>query len=728
MMRKISFFTLILFIFTNAMAQHVGSPTGFATVSDYGVSTTTGGAGGEVVIINGQADAKKLQDALDDNDDPKIIYIYGTVTLPEYPAGEGPVSDVTSRMSMVRSNKTILGMGCDATIEGSGLSIYSGSGEGPDAQLNAVHNVIIQNITFTGALDDAINIQGGSHHIWIDHCTFTGGTDGLVDVKRASDLVTISYCIFTNHGKMSLVGHSDDPAIKAMDMGHLRVTYDHVYWKDNGTSTSSTRHPRIRHGIVHVLNCYFHGRGGGSNTDGVVCNEEGKVYVEGNYFQFVKWGSRVAYGDPVAGEVVEVNNLQDQCSSGFNFEGSGPSFNPSAYYSYTAAAPADVPAQVIANAGACKIAIPEPGTTYTLTTSTGGNGTVSPANGSFSEGAEVTLTATPAEGYQFDSWSGDGTGSQNPLTLVMNGNKTVQANFSAITYTQYTLTANTSGSGTVELSPAGGIYNEGTIVTATANAALGYAFSHWEGTLTGSQNSSSVTMDGNKTLTAVFVESAGANTLEMEDGYWDPALAIFEDKNAGFSGTGYVNTNNEANTWTEITVTVAEAQAYTFSLYYAASSDRPLMVSVNGTTQIESLETPSTGSFTTWMSTNFILNLTAGDNVVRFTALSADGAPNLDKIELATVVTGTNKPTTSTVPAWEIFGNPVKDILDIRCSSNSKEAFITVFDQTGKLVKEETGISDAGNLLLDVSGLSPGFYFCNIIQNNKKSIVKFIKE
>jgi hypothetical protein len=41
----------------------------------------------------------------------------------------------------------------------------------------------------------------------------------------------------------------------------------------------------------------------------------------------------------------------------------------------------------------------------------------------------ATLTATPSVGYLFGSWSGDATGSTNPLTILMDSDKTVGANF-----------------------------------------------------------------------------------------------------------------------------------------------------------------------------------------------------------------------------------------------------------------------------------------------------------
>lgn len=44
-------------------------------------------------------------------------------------------------------------------------------------------------------------------------------------------------------------------------------------------------------------------------------------------------------------------------------------------------------------------------------------------------GDVVTLTAYGNSGYTFSSWSGSVSGTQNPITLTMNGNKTVTANF-----------------------------------------------------------------------------------------------------------------------------------------------------------------------------------------------------------------------------------------------------------------------------------------------------------
>lgn len=62
---------------------------------------------------------------------------------------------------------------------------------------------------------------------------------------------------------------------------------------------------------------------------------------------------------------------------------------------------------------------------------TTGNGTValSPQKPFYTTGEVLTLTATPGAGYQFRDWSGDATGTTSPLTLLIDANKVITANF-----------------------------------------------------------------------------------------------------------------------------------------------------------------------------------------------------------------------------------------------------------------------------------------------------------
>ncbi|HJR59544.1 MAG TPA: PIG-L family deacetylase [Vicinamibacterales bacterium] len=74
------------------------------------------------------------------------------------------------------------------------------------------------------------------------------------------------------------------------------------------------------------------------------------------------------------------------------------------------------------------------GQNFTLTLGVSGNGTVTadPNQSSHACGSLVTVTATPADGWMFTGWSGGLTGSQNPATVILSADKTVQALFSVM--------------------------------------------------------------------------------------------------------------------------------------------------------------------------------------------------------------------------------------------------------------------------------------------------------
>jgi pectate lyase len=283
-------------------------PLGWAAVA----GGTTGGQGGLTVDVS---DASGLVSQAE-NRLPLVIRVVGTIHL------SSPVR--------VNSNKTIVGVGKDATIQGGGF------------QIAKVHNIIIRNLTITGA-PDAVSIESGAHHIWVDHCDLSKCTDGLLDVKRGSDYVTVSWNHFHDHHKTSLVGHSDKEDIRKLDTGHLRVTYHHNFF--DGTQT---RHPRVRYAEpVHVFNNYFK-----NNEYGVAALMDSGVVVEGNVFENVEHPTHTQYGDsPDPGRLVERDNLYIKSGTP---EMRGSVVEPRTAYHYTLDRPADVARIVPQGAGVSK--------------------------------------------------------------------------------------------------------------------------------------------------------------------------------------------------------------------------------------------------------------------------------------------------------------------------------------------------------------------------------------
>ena len=193
---------------------------------------------------------------------------------------------------------------------------------------------------------------------------------------------------------------------------------------------------------------------------------------------------------------------------------------------------------------------------YKLTVNVSGSGTVTknPDKTEYTEGEQVTLTATPSTGQEFIGWSGSLTGSTNPATIVMNCDKTITANF----VKQYTLNVNISpsGSGTVTKNPDKAKYNEGEQVILTAIPNFEYSFQNWSGSLTGSTNPATIVMNCDKTITANFVSSGF--TIEPEvlqlnlilecDINTETQLNIAVNKIGNFSNTVNLSSTTDADT------------------------------------------------------------------------------------------------------------------------------------------------------------------------------------
>jgi hypothetical protein len=71
--------------------------------------------------------------------------------------------------------------------------------------------------------------------------------------------------------------------------------------------------------------------------------------------------------------------------------------------------------------------------TLTLTTNGGGGITQSPPGSPLASGTSVTLTATPDTNWTFSGWSGNVTGTNNPLTFPLTNNMAITGDFTFMT-------------------------------------------------------------------------------------------------------------------------------------------------------------------------------------------------------------------------------------------------------------------------------------------------------
>ena len=252
----LSLFCILALALNIATTAEAGEALGYCTVNQ----GTTDGAGGETVTVDNLTD---LRSYVSDDDTPYIVRVKGTLSMPD--------GDLK-----LNSNKTIIGLGADATIIGCLRAN------------NNKNNIVVRNLTITnpkgyGSEQDGVIISNGCKNIWFDHCTFLDCPDELFTVKGQCDWVTVSWCKFyysdnypkNNYGM--LIGASDG---SIGNRGKLHVTIHHSWFGKN----IGSRMPRVRFGRVHMFNNYLNSKG----KDCIRVALECEILTENNCFHSVR--------------------------------------------------------------------------------------------------------------------------------------------------------------------------------------------------------------------------------------------------------------------------------------------------------------------------------------------------------------------------------------------------------------------------------------------------------
>jgi uncharacterized repeat protein (TIGR02543 family) len=137
--------------------------------------------------------------------------------------------------------------------------------------------------------------------------------------------------------------------------------------------------------------------------------------------------------------------------------------------------------------------------------SEGGTVSISPPGPEYKVGTQVTLTATPKSNYRFDYWSGEVSGTSNPVRFNISGDKYNEKTATAKFVRVYRLTVNnnlTDGGTTTH--DGSTTHDSGTVVAVTATPKPGYRFDKWSGASTSENATVTIMMNGDKTLTANY--------------------------------------------------------------------------------------------------------------------------------------------------------------------------------------------------------------------------------
>ena len=202
------------------------------------------------------------------------------------------------------------------------------------------------------------------------------------------------------------------------------------------------------------------------------------------------------------------------------------------------------------------------GTFYTLTTNVDATmGEVTGNAGQYLEGTEAIITAVAYRGHKFLNWTvGEETRTENPLTLIINSDLTVTANFEALPAYTITATANDGAMGTIT---GAGTYYKGEEVTLKAVANTGHAFVDWSNGAT----------EATLTFTATKDSTVQANFKVLS---YTVALATNDEAKGTVSGAG----TYEYGTKVELTATPADG--YELLYWSDRSTENPRTITVDG--------------------------------------------------------------------------------------------------------------------------------------------------
>ena len=76
--------------------------------------------------------------------------------------------------------------------------------------------------------------------------------------------------------------------------------------------------------------------------------------------------------------------------------------------------------------------------------------------------------------------------------------------------------------------------------------------------------------------------------------------------------------------------------------------------------------------------------------------------------------------------SFEMYPNPVSDLLSIQLPTGTEKAEVSVFDYTGRLVSSKTISSN--DTAIDVQKISKGIYMIRVATNTKIGVQRFIKK
>ncbi|MGL1886098.1 MAG: glycosyl hydrolase family 8 [Reichenbachiella sp.] len=250
--------------------------------------------------------------------------------------------------------------------------------------------------------------------------------------------------------------------------------------------------------------------------------------------------------------------------------------------------------------------------------------------------------------------------------------------------TEFTLATNTSGSGSVTISPAAASYANGTVVTATAQAAAGWHFVNWSGNASGTNEVVTVTMDSNKSITANFAAD-GNNNCD------NPTVVALPFSHTGPGDFCWVTSGSIdfVNSWNAESITI------------------------NG----EDITNAWEGNLPARIDGNYYIEFSATIGWAHFEIEGSGGS--------ARVSNHTDELNKVQAAKLSVYPNPASSLITIDNVQGNYNT-IQVIGIDGK-VQLTHSITDLQQVALNISSLDRGVFIINLLGANEVQTIRFIK-
>ncbi|MEV0347572.1 PQQ-dependent sugar dehydrogenase [Nonomuraea sp. NPDC050680] len=204
-------------------------------------------------------------------------------------------------------------------------------------------------------------------------------------------------------------------------------------------------------------------------------------------------------------------------------------------------------------------------------------------------------------------------------------------------------------------------------------------------------------------LEAEVASSSNFTDYQAESG--TISQGVVESNHEGYTGSGFVNYDNVAGSYVEFAVSAASAgpQTLTFRFANGTTVDRPMSVTVNGTSIAAGQSFPGTGAWTTWQEISLNATLNAGANTIRATGTTANGGPNLDRLR----VSGPGDTEKPTAPGQPVCSDITYNSIRLDWPTSSDNVGVVAYD----IFHQGTQIATAPAPPYTVTGLNADFAY-----------------